>query len=112
MDAPHALFQAIRVPGDIIVDHQVAELEVDTLTGCFGSKADLGRFVKPLGSLTSKYRVHPAMNLASRIPPLLQVAAQVLQRVAMLGEDQQFASSVSQFTKLHVFQTAPQRFEL
>src|SRR6266700_431382 len=50
MDAPHALFQAVRVPGDVIINHQVAELKVDTFTGCFGSKADLGCFVKPLAA--------------------------------------------------------------
>ena len=112
MDAPHALFQAVRVPGDIVIDHQVAELEVDPLTSCFCCKADLGRFVEALGCLAPQHRIHAAMNLAGRIAPLLQVAAQVLQRVAMFSEDQQFPSSVNQFMKLHIFQTATQRFEL
>src|SRR5207248_8741738 len=100
---------AVRVPGDVVINHQVAELKVDPLASCFRSKANLGRFVKALGSFTSQHRFHAAINLAGGIAPLLQVAAQVLQRVAMLGEDQQFASSVSQFMKLYIFHTATQR---
>ena len=31
VDAAHALFQAGRIPGDVVIDHDPAELEVDPL---------------------------------------------------------------------------------
>ena len=33
MTAPDALFNALRIPGQIVVHHQIAELQVDAL-GC------------------------------------------------------------------------------
>ena len=39
-----ALLNALRVPGQIVVDDQIAELEVDALGRCFGRNHD-ARFV-------------------------------------------------------------------
>ena len=36
VDPPHPLLQAVRVPGDVVVDHQVAELQVDAFAGRLG----------------------------------------------------------------------------
>ena len=41
MDAAKPLFQSGRVPGQVVVDHQVAELEVDALAGGLGRDAYL-----------------------------------------------------------------------
>ena len=35
MNAAHTLFKADRVPRDVVIDHQPAELEVDPLTSSF-----------------------------------------------------------------------------
>jgi len=35
MNAAHALLKADRVPRDVVIDHQPAELEVDSLTCSF-----------------------------------------------------------------------------
>jgi hypothetical protein len=42
VDAAHALLQAHRVPGDVVVDHQPAELQVDALAGGLGGDQHLG----------------------------------------------------------------------
>ena len=42
VDAAHALFQAHRVPGDVVVDHHPAELEVDAFTRRLGGHQHLG----------------------------------------------------------------------
>jgi hypothetical protein len=36
VNAPKALLKAVGVPGEIIVDHQVRPLQVDTLAGSVG----------------------------------------------------------------------------
>src|SRR5581483_10792514 len=41
VDAAHALLEPHRVPGQVVVDHQVAELEVDPLARRLGRHADL-----------------------------------------------------------------------
>ena len=42
VDTAHALFQAVGVPGQVVVDHQVAELEVDAFACSFRGYHDLG----------------------------------------------------------------------
>ncbi len=41
MDAAHALLDALRVPGQVKVEHQAAELEVAPLAGSLGGEEDL-----------------------------------------------------------------------
>ena len=41
MDAPEPLLQPGRVPGQVVIDHQPAELEVDPFAGRLGGDADL-----------------------------------------------------------------------
>src|SRR5258706_14025036 len=36
MNAAKSLFEAVGVPGEVVIDHQVRALEVDALTGCIG----------------------------------------------------------------------------
>ncbi len=100
VDASEPLLQASRVPRHVVVDHQVAELEVDALAGRLGRHAHLGLgaelFLGPLPFV----RVHAAVDLARRVAPAAQVLLDVVQRVAVLGEQQQLAAAVLQFRKL------------
>ena len=41
VDAAEALFQAVGVPGQVVVDHQVGALEVDAFAGGVGGDQDL-----------------------------------------------------------------------
>ena len=41
VDAAHALLQPVRVPGNVVVEQDVAELEVDALAGRLGGHEDL-----------------------------------------------------------------------
>ena len=41
VDTPEPLFKPGRVPGQVVIDHQPAELEVDPLAGRLGRDADL-----------------------------------------------------------------------
>ena len=51
MDATEALFQAVRVPRQVVVDHQVRALQVDALAGGVGSQQHLHFRVVPEGFL-------------------------------------------------------------
>ena len=69
MDATHALFKAVGVPGDIVVNHVPAELQIDALTSRLGGhqhlavlpelalRVDAGARGVPIADL------HAAMNL-------------------------------------------------
>ena len=104
MDAADALFEADGVPGDVEVDHQPAELQVDPFAGGLRGDQNLGRLLElPLGVDARAGRVavadlHAAVDLRERQPPFAQlaeratvaaVAGQVVERVLVLGEDQQ-----------------------
>ncbi len=70
VNAPHTLFQACRVPGDIVVDHEPADLEVDTFPCCIGRYQVHGPtlFHGPTegGNLfLALLVVHPTMNLGN-----------------------------------------------
>src|SRR6266536_618452 len=41
VNTPHALFQAIWIPGNVIINHQMTELEIDTFTSSLSSDTDL-----------------------------------------------------------------------
>ena len=105
VDAAHALLQADGVPGDVVVDHEPAELEVDAFARRLGGHQDLGLLAElPLGVDAGAGRVavadlHAAVDLRDREAPLpqlaqrptvLAVAGQVVERVLVLGEDEQF----------------------
>jgi hypothetical protein len=49
VDPAEALFESVRVPGQVVVDHQVRPLEVEALTGGVGGNQDLA--VEVLGEL-------------------------------------------------------------
>ena len=101
---PIALFQPDGVPGDVEVDHEPAELEVDSFAGGLGRDQNLSRLLElALGVDARAGRVavadlHAAVNLRDDQSPLaelaeratvLAVAREVIERVLVLGEDQQ-----------------------
>jgi hypothetical protein len=46
MDAAHALLKAGRIPGQIVIDHKVTELQIDALTGSLSGYQDIGIIFK------------------------------------------------------------------
>ena len=80
VDAAHALLQPHGVPGDVEVDHEPAELEVDPLAGRLGRDQDLGLLLElALGVDAGARRVavadlHPAVDLRDRQSPLAELA--------------------------------------
>ena len=76
MNSPHSLLQSIRIPRDVVVEQNVAALEVDTFSCCLGgdenlscSFAELLFSVEPRSSLVPRTDVHPTVDRAySEIP--------------------------------------------
>src|SRR5690554_6642017 len=110
MDTSHALFETYRIPGDIVVDHEPAELQVDTFSCCLCSNHYLAGFLElPLGvkacsNLISITDLHTAVDLGNAQTPLAQlsvrsailsVTGQVIQCILMLGKEQQFHVGVA-----------------
>ena len=48
MDAAHPLLQPVRVPRDVVIEQDVAALEVDAFAGRLGGDQDLNRAVPEL----------------------------------------------------------------
>ena len=75
VDAPHALLQAHRVPGDVVVDHEPAELEVDALAGRLGRDqhlavlAELALGVDARAGRVAVADLHAAVNLRDATAP-------------------------------------------
>ena len=103
MYTPHALFQAHRVPGDVEVHHQPAELQVDALACRFGRDHYLRRFFElPFGENTATHHItvtnfHAAVDHGQFQTPVtkfaegasvLAVTGKIIQSVLVLGEDQ------------------------
>jgi len=105
MDAPETLFQPRRVPGHVIVDHQVAKLKVDAFAGGLGRYTNLRAspeyFLSPLAFV----RIHAAMNFAGAIPPAFKMIANIAQGIPMLRENQELPSPVLQFQELSLAET-------
>ncbi len=96
VDAPHALFESVGVPGDVIVEKDVANLEVDAFTCGLGGHQDLDRpiaelllGIEPRSRLVAGTGPHAAVDEADPESPLLEFAHEIVQRVLELREDQQ-----------------------
>ena len=92
VDAAKALFQAVRVPGEVVVHHQVRSLKVDAFAGSVGGEEhlDLRIVEEALLRLAPLLAPHAAVDhgdglgaAEERADPLLQV----VQRVAVLREE-------------------------
>ena len=94
VDASEALLQSIGVPREILVDHQVRALKVDALCSGVGGNQNLNVGVVQEALLTSASILAPqsAMYLDNCIrssEERTDLAHQVVERVAVFGEDNQ-----------------------
>ena len=100
MDAPHALFQTNGIPRYVVVDHEPAELEVDTFAGGLGRDEDLSIFAElALGVDARAWRVavanlHSAVDLGDGQVPLAEFADQIIERILVLGENEELELGV------------------
>jgi len=104
--------RTIADPGKVVIDHQMAELEVDPLAGRLGRDADLDRGTEFLLRLLSLAGTHPAVDLAGRVAPGLQVLADAVEGVTVLGEDEELPSSVLELGELGFREAFPKGREL
>ena len=99
VDAAEALLDPVRVPREVVVDHQVRDLEVQALAGGVGREQDLAVGVarELLGDLAALGAAHAAVDRLDGLGPAEQradPAHEVVQRVAVLGEDDELAPPV------------------
>jgi hypothetical protein len=97
VDTAEALLQPVGVPGQVVVDHQVGALEVDTLASGVGGHQDLDRlvlreallrlppFVAPDATMDRDDGVRPADQSADPVD-------EVVQGIAVFGEDHQLST--------------------
>ena len=95
VDAAEALFQAVRVPGQVVVDHQVGALQVDAFAGGVGGDEDFDFLVVLEGflGLAPFFAADAAVNDDDGLRPAEQcpnLLGEIVQRVAVLGEDDEF----------------------
>ncbi len=102
MDASHALFQARRVPGDIVVDHEPANLQIDAFASRIGRnqvfRAAFGdRATEECDLFLTFQVVHTAMDLRNLVceAESFEPSNQKFECVPVLGEDNQLVILVS-----------------
>ena len=96
MDAAEALFEAVGVPRQVVVDHQVGVLQVHAFARGIGGDQDAhvgvgaeqGLQAPALIAVGAAVDGHDGIGIAQHAGDLL---VQVVQRVAVLGEDDQLA---------------------
>ena len=93
VDAAHALLEPVRVPRDVVVDHQVAELEVDALAGRLGRHHDLGPLPELLLCGDALAQLHPAVDQGD-VEVGAELLDEVVERVLVLGEDEELLARV------------------
>lgn len=96
MHSPEALLNAVGIPREVVVDHEVRGLEVETLARRVGRKQDLAVavFGELLGDLASLRTSHAAMDrtdCARAADQRCDAVGEVIEGVAMLGEDDELA---------------------
>ena len=111
VDAAHALLEPHRVPGDVVVDHEPAELEIDPLARSLRRHQNLGVVAElALGMDASVGRVpvanlHATVDLRDGEAPLAElsertpvpaIADEVVERVLVFGEHEQLHAPVAE----------------
>ncbi len=89
MDPAHPLLESVRVPRDVVIDHLVAELEVDGLATRLGRHHDLRLAAKQLLLLASPVDRERAIDDGDLEPLPAQLTHQEAERVLCLGEDEE-----------------------
>ena len=98
VDATEPLLQSVRVPRQVVVDHQVGPLQVDALAGGIGrdQDLDLGLVLESLLGAASHFATHAPGDGDHRFVLAKQgseLGAEVVQGVLVLGEDDQLAKA-------------------
>src|SRR5207247_8265892 len=88
VDAPHPLFQPVWIPRDVVVDHEMAKLEVDALASCLSGNQDLGFVLEHGLRFDPLFELHVAMNRIDSETPRADPLFQVVQSVLRFGEYQ------------------------
>jgi len=103
------LFKPDGIPRDVIVDHLRAELKINSLSRCLrgyqylGTLTELTLRIDTAAGRITVADLHPSMYLRNSKPPLAQlsersilttVASQKVERILMLGEDEELFLSV------------------
>ena len=107
VDATEALFEAVRIPRQVVVHHQVGVLKIDAFTGGIGGdeNADFGVGAKERLNAAALVAVRAAVDgddgvgVAEHAGNLL---VQVVQRVAVLGEDDDLALAAAGIAHVRV----------
>src|SRR5262249_13321912 len=108
VDAPQPLLQSRRVPRQVVVYHQSAELEVDAFTRRFRRYTDLLLSPELLLSTLALVRVHAAVNLTGRETPAFKIVAEIVESVTVLREEEQLAAAICQLSELRAVEALSQ----
>lgn len=96
VNSPKALLQAVGVPRQVVVHHQVGPLKVDPFSRSIGSNEYLngGILFKGFLGFFALFSTHAAVNgdhrfrLAQQVP---HSVSQIVEGISMFGEDNQLA---------------------
>jgi len=95
VDAAHPLFKAVRIPRNVVVEQNVAALQVDAFAGGLGRDEHLDRpvaelllSVEPGTGLLPRARLHPTVNEADSEAPGFEPCDQIVEGVFEFGEQQ------------------------
>jgi hypothetical protein len=88
------VFKALGIPGDVVIEQNVAALEIDTRSRRLGCHEDLDRPLAELlfgvqsgAGIVPRPDSHAAVNRTDSESPLNQVGDEVVERVLELGEE-------------------------
>ena len=96
VDAPEALFEAVRVPRQVVIDHEIGVLEVYAFPGGIGGEkdADFGVGAEKGLALAAFVAMHATVNGGDgvgRAENAADSALQIVQGVFVLGEEYHLA---------------------
>ena len=92
MNAPKSLLDGVRIPGQVVIHHEMRTLEIDAFAGGIGGEQHLHFGIVAEGFLSRHpfLAAHAAMDGDDSLRPAEQssdAGLQVIQRVTMLGKD-------------------------
>ena len=98
VDATKALFQAVWVPGQVVVDHEVGVLQVDAFAGGIGGNEDEDVFVGTeffldFAAVVALGAAGDGAHCFRRAQQAANAGGKVVQGVFVFGEDDEFASA-------------------
>ena len=112
VDASEALFQPVGIPGQVVIDHQVRALQVDSLSGCVRREQHLHVRVMPEGFLRFEafFAFLAAVDDGNGPFPAEQrgdTSPEIMQRVEVLGENDDLLSGRCRFGFFDILFSVP-----